>query len=338
MRKFFFALLLMLGVFFVLGRISEVENMARTLQRGNWSYLLLAAILIFIWVIVNGALYQRIFHVLGIDRSLVEMSMIGAAANFANIVAPAAGASGLAVLVGDARRRGHSTPRAALAAALFIEFDYLGFLGILATGLVVLLRRNELTVVELSASAIFLGVILALGFLIYLGTRSAGRLQQALVFLARLANRIVRPFNREGVASEERAREFAHEAAEGLRLLRIRPRQVAYALILALCGKILQILVLVLVFLAFQVPIAIGTIIAGYSVAQLFIIISPTPAGIGVVEGILALSLMSMHIEKGAATVITLAYRALTFWLSLSIGMLASQWVGKVEPKHDHPR
>jgi hypothetical protein len=257
------------------------------------------------------------------------MIIVGAAASFANIVAPAAGASGLAVLVADARRRGHSAPRAALSAALFIEFDYLGFVLILAIGLWVLLRRNELTMVELSASAIFLGVALVLGFLIYLGTRSADQLQHALVFLARLANRLLRPINRTGVVSEERAVRFAHDAAEGLRILRATPRQVLLALALALISKILQILTLALVFFAFQTPTTIGTVIASYSIAQLFTIISPTPAGIGVVEGILAFTLMSMTVEKGAATVVTLAYRSVTFWLPLLGGMMASQWMGR---------
>jgi hypothetical protein len=330
MRKFLIAIFLMLGIVFILGRISEVESMAKTLQQGDWRFLLLAAGLILAWMVVNGAQYRTIFLALGIPRSLVEMSLVGAAASFANTVAPAAGASGLAVLVTDARQRGHSTPRAALAAALFIEFDYLGFIIVLATGLIVLLRRNDLSMVELSASAMFLGVAVALGFLIYLGTLSAGRLQRALVFLARLANRLLRPFNRAGFVSEDRAANFAHDAAEGLRVLRNRPRQVLITLVLALSSKVLLILVLALVFLAFQTPIAIGTVIASYSIAQLFLIISPTPAGLGVVEGVLALSLMSMYVEKGAATVITLAYRALTFWLPLLVGMIVSRFAGQV--------
>ena len=106
MRKFLLAILLMLGIVFILGRISEVESMVETLQHGDWRFLLLAAILMMVWLVVNGALYRTIFQTLGIVRSLEEMFMVSAAANFANIVAPAAGASGLAVLVADARRRG----------------------------------------------------------------------------------------------------------------------------------------------------------------------------------------------------------------------------------------
>lgn len=331
MQKFLLGVLLLLGIIFILGRISEVESMVETLQHGDWRYLLLAATLMIVWMIMNGALYQAIFQALGIDRGLKEMSVVGAAATFANIVAPAAGASGLAVLIADARKRGYSSPRAALAAALFIEFDYLGFVVVLATGLLILLQRNELTMIELSASAMFLGVALVLGFLIYLGTRSADRLQSALVFLARIANRLMRPFNRKGYVSEERAGQFAHDAADGLRLLQTMPNQVILGLTLALGGKILQIGVLGLTFLAFKTPASVNTVIAGYSVAQLFTIISPTPAGIGVVEGILALSLMSMSIKRGAATVITLAYRAATFWLPLLVGMAASQQIGRVE-------
>ena len=54
---------------------------------------------------------------------------------------------------------------------------------------------------------------------------------------------------------------------------------------------------------------------------------SPTPAGIGFVEGVVTLSLVSMTVPVGAAAVVVLGYRAITFWLPLLLGMLAMQWI-----------
>jgi len=86
-----------------------------------------------------------------------------------------------------------------------------------------------------------------------------------------------------------------------------------------------------LTFLAFKTPFSPGTIVAGWSISYLFTIVSPTPAGIGLVEGLLPLTLTTLNVPLGAATVITLVYRGVTFWLPLCIGMLAFRWLVREE-------
>jgi uncharacterized protein (TIRG00374 family) len=76
-------------------------------------------------------------------------------------------------------------------------------------------------------------------------------------------------------------------------------------------------------FLAFNVPLSMGTLIAAFSVAYLFFIVSPTPAGVGIVEGALALALHSMYIPFSAAAVIALSYRGITFWVPMAFGGIA---------------
>ena len=78
-------------------------------------------------------------------------------------------------------------------------------------------------------------------------------------------------------------------------------------------------------FLAFKIPLSAGTLFAGFALAYLFMIVSPTPAGIGFVEGVVTLTLVSMTVPVGAAAVVILGYRAITFWLPLLVGMLAMQ-------------
>jgi hypothetical protein len=68
------------------------------------------------------------------------------------------------------------------------------------------------------------------------------------------------------------------------------------------------------------VPFSVDTIIAGFSIAYLFLIVSPTPSGIGIVEGIMPIALSSLNVNWSQAVVITLTYRAVTFWIPLAVG------------------
>ncbi|MBE0699479.1 MAG: flippase-like domain-containing protein, partial [Anaerolineaceae bacterium] len=78
--------------------------------------------------------------------------------------------------------------------------------------------------------------------------------------------------------------------------------------------------------------------IAGLSIAQLFLIVSPTPAGIGIVEGILAISLRTLGIALEDATVVTLAYRGFSFWLPLLVGMVTIRLISHGKPVIEESR
>jgi uncharacterized protein (TIRG00374 family) len=148
-------------------------------------------------------------------------------------------------------------------------------------------------------------------------------LGNALARMARLVNFIIRPFIHRDYLSEARAHSFACEIADGLTSLPEKPRSMARPMLLALANKAILMGVLTCAFLSFNVPFSAGTIIAGFSIGYLFMIVSPTPSGIGVVEGVLALALTSLRVDWSQAVIITLAYRAMTFWVPLGVGALA---------------
>jgi uncharacterized protein (TIRG00374 family) len=340
MRKFIIAIILLLGFIFVIAKLTEIQNIAEILQRGVWWFVLLALVVELLWVINCGASFRSIFRAMGIEENLSTLSLMVSAANFVNVVAPSAGVGGLAIFMSEARRRNYSPARAAVAGVLFLLFDYLGLIGILLVGLVILIRRNDLTLVVILASAALVGLALLFAFLLNLGMQSAVALGNALAWIARLMNRVVRPFIHRDYLSEARAHEFAHDAADGLIRMRNEPRRMLMPLFLALTNKTALIIILLLMFLAFKVPISVGTIIACFSIGYLFVIISPTPAGIGVVEGALTLALTSMYISLDDAAIITLGYRGITFWLPMLFGMISLRVLGKVGIKpngNSHP-
>jgi uncharacterized protein (TIRG00374 family) len=117
---------------------------------------------------------------------------------------------------------------------------------------------------------------------------------------------------------------------------------VIMPLILALTNKIWLLLIFTLVFLAFHVPLSPGTIVACFSIGYLFVIISPTPSGLGFVEGALTLAMTSMYISLEDAALITLSYRGITFWIPMLYGMVSLRMLEKVGIKpndnnNNHP-
>lgn len=323
MKKFILVLFLFLGVAVIALSFGELESILATLQRAHPIFLILALGLEALWMWNVGFTYKAIFHLLGIEESRDRLTLVAAASNFVNIVAPTAGWGGVALFAADARKRGYSPGKATLAGALFILIDQLAFLFILALGWVVLIRRNDLNTGEIFASLMLLGVASISAFLLYLGYRSQDVLGNVLARMAHVVNRLLHPFLHRDYLSEERAHTFAAEIAEGLAGLPEKPRHLLTPLLHALLGKALLIGILLCAFLSFDLPFSAGTIIAGWAIGYLFLIVSPTPNGIGVVEGLMPLALTSLRVPYEASVVITLVYRAITFWVLLAVGAWA---------------
>lgn len=331
MRKFIIALLLMLGVMFLITRFAQLEDIVSTLESGDWRFIALAVLTEAAWLINMGASYQAVYRVLNVNESWLRLTLVAAAANFINIVAPSAGVSGVAVFIAEAKGRDYSTGRATVASTLFVLLDYLGLLCVLVLGFAVLIRRDQVTPPEITAAIILVVLAFVLATLIYLGAYSEQKFGQTLAWMAHTINRLVRPFRRKSsqpYLSEERAFAFAREITVSLSEMRHNLKDLLYPALLSLSAKALLILVLYFVFRAFGVPVSVGTLIAGFSITFLFLIISPTPAGVGIVEGLLTLELSSFYIPLGTAAVLAIAYRGITFWLPMLFGMACFRWVG----------
>jgi len=323
MRKFIFILLLFLGAAFVYLSFGELESILKTLQHGNIWFVLLAILIQLAWFLMMGLIYRSLYQVLDMEESISRLSLLAASATFVNIVAPTIGMSGMAFFIAHAARKGRSVGKITIVNMLGLFLDYAAFLVILTLGLIVLFRRNDLDPTEIAASAVMFAIATGFGFLLYLGSRSADALGDALAWLARLVNRVAQPFIHRAYLSEERAHEFAHEMADDLKSLPEKYHSLIIPLLYSLGGKALLMCVLVSVFMAFQVPFTAGTIIGGFAIAYLFLIITPTPAGVGIIEGVMPLALSSLRVAWSEAVVITLAYRGITFWIPLAVGAIA---------------
>jgi len=323
MRKFIFILVLFLGAALVYLSFGEIESILDTLKKGNIWFVLLAIFIQCGWFVVSGVTYLSLYRALGSDGTVVNFSLMAAAAYFVNTVAPSAGMGGMAVFISNATRNNQSPGKATIIGVLYVLLDYIAFLTVLTLGLIILFRRNDLHPTEIAASSVMFAIALALAFLLYLGSRSANALGNTLAWMARLVNQIIHPFIHHEYLSETRAHKFAEEMAADLKSLPERSHSLIKPLLYAFANKTLMMCILTASFLSFDVPFTAGTIIGGFSISYLFLVVSPTPSGIGIVEGIMPLALSSLRVEWSQAVIITLAYRGITFWLPLGFGALA---------------
>ncbi|MBP1702484.1 MAG: putative rane protein [Chloroflexi bacterium] len=327
MKKFILAIIILFSVVFFITRAAELQTIYETIQQADWRYILLAILVQGIWVLNFAASAYMIHRALGLTVQYRRIALLTGAATFVNVVMPSAGMGGIGIFINEAKQRKYSVIRVMVASGVFALLEYLGFAIVLIVGLVILFERNNLNAPEVLATVILLVAIGILAYMIYLGMFSPQRMGEFLAGLARLANRLLKPFIHREYFDERRAHLFAYEAGSGLKLLRKQPRNLILPAVLALSNKFLLMLILFLVFLAFNVPITFGTLVAGFSIGNLFNIVSPTPAGIGIVEGALALVLTSMHVPLAAATVVALVYRGIVFWLPLFYGIITFRLV-----------
>lgn len=312
----------MFGILFIITRFTEMQGVAEVLQRGNIWFIGLALVVEGVWLVNNGWTYKAVYAVMEMPARTFYMARLAASANFVNVVAPTGGVSSVAYLISEARRSNRPAVRVTLASVLYLWLEYVATMAVLTLGLGILARRNNLHWSEITASLILMGGALGIAILLYLGMKSARLLSRALSWLASGVNWVLRPFLKRDYLSLARAHSFAYEAAEGIRALRHNPKLMVRPVVHALLNKTLLLIIFTLMFFAFEVPVDAEVVVAGFSICYLFLIVSPTPAGIGIVEGILTVALTGLRVPLEDATVITLAYRGVTFWAPLLVGML----------------
>ncbi|NLF50437.1 MAG: flippase-like domain-containing protein [Leptolinea sp.] len=336
MKKLLLAVILFLAIAFAFTSLAEIEKVAAVMVTGKWQFLTAALILQICWLGIVGATYSSLYRIVGIPDTTRRLWKLASAAQFANVIAPTGGVSAAAVFLSDANRNQKSTARVTVIYTLSVFFEYIGFLFILILGLGILASGHSIHAAEIAASILLVLAATALAVILYLAMVSEALLGRFLSGCSRLINSIVRPIIQQDWLHEKRALSFSRELAEGVSDLKRHPNGLLAPLGLALTNKALLILILWLIAMAFETYLRPDILIAGFSIGYLFLIVSPTPAGVGVMESAMALSLRSLGVTLETATVITIAFRGITFWIPLVIGainfkMCQSNFTGSAE-------
>lgn len=336
---------LVMALAFIAVSITELQNIANALSRGNWLFLVLAFALQVVVLFNNAQTYRSLFRLVGVEESWKHLFLLSTAFTFVNLIAPSGGIGGVAVFMDSAKQRGQSPAKSMVVGILYAIYEYITLLMVVFLGFVTLFRRNQfsggMSGGEITAAILLLGATIGFGLLLYIGYRSAERLGNLLARFAGLVNRLLFRFTHKEVWNPENARTLAMEIGEGVSAIEQSKGRLVPPFLFALANKVLLILLLTSIFIAFNVEFSLGTVVAGYGFCQLFFYVSPTPAGIGVVESLFPVILSLLRVPLASGLLITLLYRGITVWLSFGIGFWSfrklQQNLGKISKQPDSP-
>jgi len=321
-RRWLLWLLIVAFLWVVVSRFTEIEKLSRTLAQGQWQWVLVAALLQAVYYVAYTALYQAAFDTVEVKSRVRDLLPVMFASIFVDVVTPSGGASGAALFVNDAVRRGQSAARAAAGTILVLAADFTAFSLVLLVGLSYLFLQHDLQAYELAGSLILLAIIAGLIGVLLLGLWQPAQLLRLLGGLQEAANWLAARLRRPPILAADWATRNTDEFSQAAVAIATHPRRLARALAVALAAQAVNLLSLFTLFLAFHQPIQFGPLVAGYAVGILFLVVSPIPMGIGVVEAIMPLVYISLDVPPEAATVVTLAFRGLSFWLPFVAGFL----------------
>jgi len=310
------------------GRWGEVGMLGQTLRTGKWQWVVVALALQTLAILNQPALYQSLYEMLGLRIRWREIAPTVWAGYFVNVATPSAGLGGTALLLADGKRRGFPTSRVALASTLYFGFNFVWFAILLAFGLWALRARGQLKPFEVGAATTLFAVLSSVLLGLIASPLWLGLLENFLTAIARFLNRAARPVVKRDVWPIESARYVALEAREAVAALSSAKGRLGRPIFHTFWVDALGIGVLGACVQAFPGvgDIGFASVMAAYAVATLFLIVSVTPQGLGMVEGVLGALLVSFGAPIGRAALIVIAFRGLSFWLPLAWGFAASRF------------
>ncbi|MGI9859800.1 lysylphosphatidylglycerol synthase transmembrane domain-containing protein [Moorella naiadis] len=322
LSKVLYIAILFLAVGTVAIKLGQGRLIWQTLQQGVWWWLAPATFLQLLFLLNQSALYVAVYQMAGLPAKMRHLSSLVVAAAFVAAVVPGGTMAGTGLMLYDARRRQWDMARVLVANILFFLFDYLAFFLVLAIAFIYLCRWSDLQKYELVATAILVALIAALASgLLLLATRPG-------IFL-KMARKLVHSVNgfqpgkiAQTMNWDEILEEFTGRLSSILQTILRDRSALGRAACHALLVEGIGLLQLQALFLAFHQNPGLARLIIGYAIGVLFMIVSLTPQGVGLMEGAMTAAYASLGIPLEQAVLVTFIYRGLSFWLPMFCGLI----------------
>lgn len=331
-RRILFWTIIVLFAVFVATRVSDLAQLATTLAKGNWWWVIVAVVLQALYFTAVAGMYKIGMGMVGVKYRLIDMIPVVLSSIFVSGVTPAGEAGGFALYVDDARGRGYPGAAAAAGALLGQLGYFLGLTVSLVFGFSYLLATGGLTTVAALGGVAVMVLSAGIIVVLVLGAKRPDLLHKLLATLQRWADAasgklVGRPLMEQGWAVRT-----SDEFAEAASFMTRSPGMLAALMGVSLLSQVVDILTLGALFLTFGEPIKIGVLIATFSLAMALWSVLPFQ-GIGLVEAAIIGVLSGFGVPGPTATVISLSFRGLTFWIPLALGFLTLRRTSTFKPE-----
>jgi len=330
-RRWIFWILVIAFLILLVTQYKEVKNLFVMLGKARWQWLVVAVLLDVCFYLSLALSYQSAFHAAEVETRVLDLIPVLLAALFVNVVTPAGGAAGIALIVDDTTRRGHPAARVTAGTILQLIADMAALTLILIGGVLYLIFTRQLETYVVVGAALLVLITCGMSGALMFGSWKPALFQRSLAWLQDLLNGLARRFKRPNFLAEDWSDKFASEFNDASAAMVRFPGRVLRTLLMMSIAHGVNITCLFVLFLAFYKPVPLGVLVVGYSVEFMFWVISIIPQGTGIVEGSLALVFASLGVPWTSALAVTLAFRGLAFWLPLGVGFLVLRRVKTFE-------
>jgi uncharacterized protein (TIRG00374 family) len=322
LRRLIFWILMVtiMGVFVL--KWQEILAIFYTLLWSNWQWVLVALFLQTGFILIDTLAYKFSFRAVDIQFGLWELLPVLLGSLVVDAVVPGSAPAGMALVIDDLSRRSHEGVRVTAGTILLLIADFSTLSLILLGGLIYLLVTGMINLQYIFSAGASCLITAALMVALLLGVRKPDWLRHAFSWMQRATNWIGAWFKNPEILEENWAEKSTSDYLAATCQIVDRPTWFILIMAIMAGAHLLSIACLGALFLAFNQPIAFGTLVVGYTVSILVASTSPAPNYIGLVEGSMALLFVSLGIPWQAAVSVALSYRGITFWLPLIAGML----------------
>ena len=238
---------------------------------------------------------------------------------FINTTVPSVGASGIALVVDDARREGHDPGKAATAVLLLQTLVDSGFFLIFLLGMIILAAIGQFPWVYILLGLIALALVAIMIAAMVLGAKRPDLLDRFLSFAERVVGKIYSKITKKTMGSWHASASDSFSAAA--KSIAKKKGSAAKVFLFTFASSLCEMACFYFCCISYgqaTFPMVIG----GYVVATIFAMASFTPQGIGFVEGSVLLLFGAFGISAAISSAIIITYRSIVFWLPFIVGAI----------------
>jgi uncharacterized protein (TIRG00374 family) len=330
-QQVIYALLAAAFAYAVFSYRDQLTDTAAVLQGGVWYLVLITLGVLAVAIYNQASLYASLYQIFELPQQRKHLLPLYLVTRFVMVAAPSGGLSGWVPFIQDARKRDLGVGTVLIANLVYMILWYSAFALFLFVGLLHLFLAHDLQWFEISAAIVLLAVDAVMISILFMSAFSPRLLRVTLDWVRHTLEKVWGWLNRPAPLKAHQVDRFIEDLEDAIaQMRRVGWRGMLRPIGHALLNETLNLAMLYILARSFGLHLLFGVLVAAYSVSILFYIISPTPGGIGFVEGALVLILTSLGVARARATVLTIAYRGITFWLPFILGFVALRWASRM--------
>jgi len=319
-RQFiFFVILILLGVL-VLNNAGKLGELLELIKGMNLFVLVLILPVRFMYYWFNARYYKHFFGLYGHKLSTKELFPKVVSMNFVNTVIPSGGISGATYFARIMEPKVNQRI-SLLAQSFWYLATFCSFVLLLVASFLVLFLSNAIAQASFRLILILISGLLFLAFCIFAISLNELIMRRALMIMTTPVNWILKLFRRAPIG-DTHIKQFVHGYHTLIELFRKHPKKAWRPLADAIGCVGVEIISIMIVFLAIGQLVNPGVVAAGYVFAMIFSVLSIFTNGVGAYEATMVAVFVALGVSFEVGLSVTAVYRLIAMWLFIPVGLI----------------